>query len=228
MRSLVAQRLSSGWPAQQRARAPGGCTGGCPLVVHHRSSRSNTLSVRTRDSATPRSGRADTVPVFETLITISSSATQSPEEQEAALSALWSLQYRVSGACCASAGPVMQSDTRESGGGLEQRACVYYRFSSQATAERFLAGSVLAEAKVQLLGGAGPAGAALNLALWKVGRHPCAGQCTPVGLRGPATRPHTTANHEPSRHRPPPHVRRCSCPTTWRRSSSAAPRLTRA
>ncbi|EFJ46474.1 hypothetical protein VOLCADRAFT_92979 [Volvox carteri f. nagariensis] len=77
------------------------------------------------------------------------------------LDTLWSLQYRTPGACCASAGPVVQSASRD--GSAAARAAVYYRFSSQAQAERFVAGPVFADAKARLLGSG-----SVSLSLWKV------------------------------------------------------------
>ncbi|PNW73251.1 hypothetical protein CHLRE_14g625000v5 [Chlamydomonas reinhardtii] len=108
------------------------------------------------------SARADTVPVWETLVTVSNDGTQSSDEQQELVDTLWSLQYRTPGACCASAGPVVQSVmARDSD--MAPRAAVYYRFSSQAQAERFVAGPAFADAKARLLGSA-----AVSLSLWKV------------------------------------------------------------
>ncbi|GIL86644.1 hypothetical protein Vretimale_11534 [Volvox reticuliferus] len=111
----------------------------------------------------PATARADTVPVWETLVVVNSSpdASQSAEEQQELLDTLWSLQYRTPGACCASAGPVVQSAARDRSAAA--RAVVYYRFSSQVQAERFVAGPVFAEAKARLLGTGN-----VSLALWKV------------------------------------------------------------
>ncbi|GFR44454.1 hypothetical protein Agub_g5686 [Astrephomene gubernaculifera] len=78
------------------------------------------------------------------------------------LDTLWSLQYRTPGACCASAGPVVQSASRDRSASAP-RAAVYYRFSSQAQAERFVAGPAFSDAKSRLLGSG-----TVTLALWKV------------------------------------------------------------
>ncbi|GLI67641.1 hypothetical protein VaNZ11_011890 [Volvox africanus] len=111
----------------------------------------------------PATARADTVPVWETLVIVNSlpEGSQGPEEQQELLDTLWSLQYRTPGACCASAGPVVKSASRDSNAAA--RAAVYYRFSSQVQAERFVAGPVFAEAKARLLGTGN-----VSLALWKV------------------------------------------------------------
>lgn len=77
------------------------------------------------------------------------------------LDTLWSLQYRTPGACCASAGPVLQSASCN--GSSAARAAVYYRFSSQTQAERFVAGPAFASAKERLLGSG-----TISLSLWKV------------------------------------------------------------
>ncbi|KAG2429971.1 hypothetical protein HYH02_013922 [Chlamydomonas schloesseri] len=100
---------------------------------------------------------------------VSNDGTQSSDEQQELVDTLWSLQYRTPGkrlkwssACCASAGPVVQSVTARDGD-LAPRAAVYYRFSSQAQAERFVAGPAFADAKARLLGSS-----AVSLSLWKV------------------------------------------------------------
>ncbi|KAG2423431.1 hypothetical protein HXX76_015302 [Chlamydomonas incerta] len=93
---------------------------------------------------------------------VSNEGTQSHDEQQELVDTLWSLQYRTPGACCASAGPVVQSVmARESN--MAPRAAVYYRFSSQAQAERFVAGPAFADAKARLLGSG-----TVSLSLWKV------------------------------------------------------------
>ncbi|KXZ49102.1 hypothetical protein GPECTOR_23g33 [Gonium pectorale] len=60
-----------------------------------------------------------------------------------------------------SAGPVVQSASRD--GAHTTRAAVYYRFSSQAQAERFIAGPAFADAKARLLGQG-----TVSLAIWQV------------------------------------------------------------
>ncbi|GLC41701.1 hypothetical protein PLESTB_000686500 [Pleodorina starrii] len=135
---------------------------------------SRAYSPRTSPAAWPRrptrcasaasgTARAATVPVWETLVmlNLAPEIPQNSGEQQELLDTFWSLQYRAPGACCASAGPVVQSASRDSSAGA--RAAVYYRFSSQAQAERFVAGSAFADAKARLLGSG-----TVSLSLWKV------------------------------------------------------------
>ncbi|PNH09485.1 hypothetical protein TSOC_003882 [Tetrabaena socialis] len=144
-------------------RAPCSTSGRSALLTRHNALAPTRVHARARFSAPPRSARADTVPVWETLVVVNGAAgsSQTPEEQKELLDTLWTLQYRTPGACCASAGPVLQSATRDGAGSLQ--AAVYYRFSAQAQAERFVAGSAFADAKARLLGSA-----TVSLSLWKV------------------------------------------------------------
>lgn len=66
------------------------------------------------------------------------------------------------GAACASAGKILTAASAE-GEGNKPIAAVYYRFASQAQAERFVAGPQFADAKAQLLGTA-----TVTLSMWKV------------------------------------------------------------
>ncbi|KAG2492290.1 hypothetical protein HYH03_009530 [Edaphochlamys debaryana] len=131
--------------------------------VHSGAARVRGASAASRQARAASAARADGVPVFETLVMVNGSTdvTQTPEEQQEMLDVLWSLQYRTPGAICASAGPVVRSASRD--GATAPRAAVYYRFSQQAQAEKFVAGPVFADAKARLI-----KSSTVSLSLWKV------------------------------------------------------------
>ncbi|PNH09489.1 hypothetical protein TSOC_003884 [Tetrabaena socialis] len=145
------------------SRAPCSTSGRSAQLTRHNALASTRVGARARVSAPPRSALADAVPVWETLVVVNGAAGSrlTLEAYQELLDTLWELQTSTSGACCASAGPFLQSATRD-GAGLLQ-AAVYHRFSEQAEAQHFVEGPAFADADARLLGSA-----TVSLSLWEV------------------------------------------------------------
>lgn len=152
-------------PAIRRAHGRWGCQSG---------------SKRGGKTVVVRSGLAGAVPVWETLVLLATAPPAADADAEAQtgpppdtdkdlIDTLWSLQYRTPGTVCASAGrartvlpPPSSLDAAAVDAAVQ--AAVFYRFSSQLAAERFIAGPAFASAKAELM----RSHSALRLLLWKV------------------------------------------------------------